>query len=92
MLRPATFTRVDVSLRPSEGLGGETLYAEGRVGGADSVNIAQSFTNAAQTSIGSKFFGGYELVSQSPVYETVHFKSRQVFGPDGNYKLEQLPR
>ena len=32
---------------------------------------------------------GYELVSQSPVYETVHFKSRQLYGPDGNYKLEE---
>lgn len=38
-----------------------------------------------------KLFGGYELISQSPVYESVRFKSRQVFGPDGNYKLEELP-
>lgn len=35
------------------------LYAEGRIGGADTVNIAQGFTNAARTSVGSKLFGGY---------------------------------
>lgn len=35
------------------------LYAEGRVGNADTVNIAQGYTNAARTSIGSKMFGGY---------------------------------
>lgn len=35
------------------------LYTEGRVGNADSINIAQGFTNAAKTSIGSKLFGGY---------------------------------
>ncbi|MBI4060168.1 MAG: hypothetical protein HY403_01930, partial [Elusimicrobia bacterium] len=35
------------------------LYAEGRVGGADTVNIAQGFTNAAKTSVGSRLFGGY---------------------------------
>jgi hypothetical protein len=35
------------------------LYAEGRVGNADSVNIANGYTNAARTSIGSKLFGGY---------------------------------
>lgn len=35
------------------------LYAEGRVGGVDSVNAGQGFTNAARTSAGSKLFGGY---------------------------------
>jgi len=35
------------------------LYAEGRIGNADSINIAQSFTSAAKTSVGSKVFGGY---------------------------------
>jgi|CXWL01.1.fsa_nt_gi hypothetical protein len=35
------------------------LYAEGRVGNADSVNIGNGYTNAARTSIGSKLFGGY---------------------------------
>ncbi len=35
------------------------LYAEGRIGNADMVNIAQGFTNAAMTSIGSELFGGY---------------------------------
>lgn len=35
------------------------LYAEGRVGGADSVNAGQGFTNAGRTSVGSKLFGGY---------------------------------
>ena len=35
------------------------LYAEGRVGNADSVNIANGYTNAAKTSVGSKLFGGY---------------------------------
>ena len=35
------------------------LYAEGRVGNADTVNIAQGYTNANRTSIGSKLFGGY---------------------------------
>ncbi len=35
------------------------LYAEGRVGNADTVNIASGFTNAAKTSVGSKLFGGY---------------------------------
>ena len=35
------------------------LYAEGRVGNADSVNIANGYTSGARTSIGSKLFGGY---------------------------------
>ncbi|MEK7383154.1 MAG: hypothetical protein AAB262_07690, partial [Elusimicrobiota bacterium] len=35
------------------------LYAEGRVGNADSINIANSYTNAAKTSVGSRLFGGY---------------------------------
>lgn len=35
------------------------LYAEGRIGNADLVNIGQSFTNAGRTSVGSKLFGGY---------------------------------
>ena len=35
------------------------LYAEGRVGNADSIDVAQGFTNAAKTSVGSKLFGGY---------------------------------
>ncbi|MDP3542579.1 MAG: hypothetical protein Q8T11_08960 [Elusimicrobiota bacterium] len=35
------------------------LYAEGRVGNADLVNITQGFTNAGRTSVGSKQFGGY---------------------------------
>jgi len=35
------------------------LYAETRIGGVDSVNIANSLTNAARTSVGSKQFGGY---------------------------------
>jgi hypothetical protein len=35
------------------------LYAESHIGGADTVNIAQGFTSAGKTSIGSKLFGGY---------------------------------
>lgn len=35
------------------------LYAEGRVGNADLVNITNGYTNAARTSVGSKLFGGY---------------------------------
>ncbi|UPT74698.1 MAG: OprO/OprP family phosphate-selective porin [Elusimicrobiota bacterium] len=35
------------------------LYTEGRIGGADTINLAQGFTNAARTSVGSKLFGGY---------------------------------
>ncbi|MDX6770511.1 MAG: hypothetical protein SF051_13330 [Elusimicrobiota bacterium] len=35
------------------------LYAEGRVGNADTVNAAQGNTNAAKNSVGSKTFGGY---------------------------------
>jgi hypothetical protein len=35
------------------------LYAEGRVGNADLVNIANGYTNAARTSVGGKLFGGY---------------------------------
>ena len=35
------------------------MYAEGRVGNEDTVNIASGFTNAAKTSVGSKLFGGY---------------------------------
>ena len=35
------------------------LYAEGRIGNADSVNIGQSVTVAQTTSVGSKLFGGY---------------------------------
>lgn len=37
----------------------KTLYAEGRIGNADSLNVAQGFTNAARNSVGSRFFGGY---------------------------------
>ncbi len=35
--------------------------------------------------LGSK----YELISESPLYETIHFKSRQSFGPDGTYDVER---
>lgn len=35
------------------------LYAEGRIGNADSVNIANGYTPAAGISIGSRLFGGY---------------------------------
>lgn len=35
------------------------LYAEGRVGNADLVNITNGYTSAAKTSVGSKLFGGY---------------------------------
>lgn len=37
----------------------KALYAEGRIGNADTVNSLQGFTDAAQTSVGRKFFGGY---------------------------------
>ena len=33
---------------------------------------------------------GYRLSSQSPLYEEVKYKNHQVFGPDGEYKLEML--
>ncbi|MEQ1917992.1 MAG: hypothetical protein ABL955_02250, partial [Elusimicrobiota bacterium] len=35
------------------------LYTEAHVGNADMVNIANGYTSAAKTSIGSKMFGGY---------------------------------
>ncbi len=35
------------------------LYAEGRIGNADSLNIAQGHTDAAKNSVGRRFFGGY---------------------------------
>lgn len=35
------------------------LYVQGKVGNADTVNSLQGFTNAAQTSVGRRFFGGY---------------------------------
>ena len=35
------------------------LYAEGIVGNADSLNLAQGNTDAARNSVGSRFFGGY---------------------------------
>ncbi len=35
------------------------LYAEGRVGNADSVNAGKGVTTAMTTSVGSKLFGGY---------------------------------
>lgn len=35
------------------------LYAQGRIGNADSVNTAQLFTDAARNSVGRRFFGGY---------------------------------
>jgi hypothetical protein len=37
----------------------KALYAEGRIGNADRVNIVQGNTNLAQNSIGRRFFGGY---------------------------------
>jgi hypothetical protein len=37
----------------------KALYAEGRIGNVDALNVAQGNTNAAQNSIGSKLFGGY---------------------------------
>lgn len=37
----------------------KALYAEGRIGNADSLNIAQGNTSAAQNSVGSRLFGGY---------------------------------
>ena len=37
----------------------KALYAEGYIGNADSLNIAQGNTNAAKNSVGSKLFGGY---------------------------------
>ena len=37
----------------------KALYAAGCIGNADSLNIAQGNTNAAQNSVGSRFFGGY---------------------------------
>ncbi len=37
----------------------KALYAAGSIGNADSLNIAQGNTNAAQNSVGSRFFGGY---------------------------------
>jgi hypothetical protein len=36
--------------------------------------------------------GRYELVAQSAIFESVKKKGRQVFGPDGTYKLEDLPK
>lgn len=38
--------------------------------------------------LGSK----YELISESPLYETIHLKNRQSFGPDGNYEVERADR
>lgn len=35
------------------------LYAEGRIGNADELDAAQSFTDAAQNTVARKFFGGY---------------------------------
>ncbi|MBS2038424.1 hypothetical protein JST97_25825, partial [bacterium] len=32
----------------------------------------------------------YRLVAQSPLYETVRYRARQQFGPDGVYRLEEL--
>ena len=37
----------------------KALYAEGRVGNADSLNAAQGNTDAAKNSVGSRLFGGY---------------------------------
>lgn len=37
----------------------KALYTQGKVGNADTVNSLQGFTNAAQTSVGSRFFAGY---------------------------------
>ncbi|MEK7233574.1 MAG: hypothetical protein AAB268_07150 [Elusimicrobiota bacterium] len=37
----------------------QALYAEGRIGNADTLNIAQANTDAAKNSIGSRLFGGY---------------------------------
>lgn len=37
----------------------QALYVEGRIGNADTLNIAQGNTDAAKNSIGSRLFGGY---------------------------------
>jgi hypothetical protein len=37
----------------------KALYAAGRIGNADSLDIAQGYTNAGRDSVGSRFFGGY---------------------------------
>jgi len=37
----------------------KALYAAGSIGNADSLNVAQTFTNAAKNSVASRFFGGY---------------------------------
>ena len=37
----------------------KALYAEGRIGNADSLNAAQGNTDAAKNSVGSRLFGGY---------------------------------
>ncbi|MBT9582700.1 hypothetical protein IV102_05085 [bacterium] len=35
---------------------------------------------------------GYQLISQSPLYENIRFKNRQVYGVPGKYRLETLPQ
>jgi hypothetical protein len=37
----------------------KALYAQGRIGNADTVNALQGFTNAGQNSVARSFFGGY---------------------------------
>lgn len=34
----------------------------------------------------------YQLISQSPLYENIRFKNRQVYGQPGKYRLELLPK
>ncbi len=41
----------------------KALYVEGRIGNADTLNVAQGNTDAAKNSIGSRMFGGYAEAS-----------------------------
>lgn len=62
----------------------KALYAEGRIGNADTVNALQGFTNAAQTSVGRRLFGGYVEAAYNAF--SLCPKTRQYLAPFARYE------